>query len=94
MLRSFLSLKSWVPYHSSVWREILARWGQDDYDDLEKRQEHEDTLKSEWDAHVYSRDRDDEYPSIEDQLDYIYHNGIAKWKSDMVKPVKDAHPKP
>ena len=34
------------------------------------------------------------YPSMADQLDYIYHNGIAKWKSDMVKPVKDAHPKP
>jgi hypothetical protein len=34
------------------------------------------------------------YPHIADQLDYIYHNGIAKWKSDMIKPVKDAHPKP
>jgi len=34
------------------------------------------------------------YPSVKDQLDYIYHNGIAKWKSDIIKPVKDAHPKP
>jgi len=42
----------------------------------------------------YQRVRAKEYPAIEDQLDYIYHNGIAKWKSDMVKPVKDAHPKP
>ena len=33
------------------------------------------------------------YPSIEDQLDYIYHNGIEAWKNDMIKPVKDAHPK-
>ena len=39
-------------------------------------------------------DRAKAYPSIQDQLDYIYHNGIAKWKSDMIKPVKDAHPKP
>ena len=47
-----------------------------------------------WNAQEYARKREPEYPSIADQLDYIYHNGIAKWKSDMVKPVKDAHPKP
>ena len=34
-----------------------------------------------------------EYPSIEDQLDYIYHNGLTKWKSDIIKPVKDKYPK-
>ena len=51
-------------------------------------------LQAEYDALQYQRDRKPEYPSIADQLDYIYHNGIAKWKSDMVKPVKDAHPKP
>ena len=42
----------------------------------------------------YQHPRREEYPSVKDQLDYIYHNGIAKWKSDMIKPVKDAHPKP
>jgi len=51
-------------------------------------------LQAEYDALEYSRDRQEEYPSMADQLDYIYHNGIAKWKSDMVKPVKDKHPKP
>ena len=45
-------------------------------------------------ATQYIRDRESEYPSIQDQLDYIYHNSITKWKSDMIKPVKDAHPKP
>ena len=34
-----------------------------------------------------------EYPSIADQLDYIYHNGLTKWKSDIIKPVKDKYPK-
>jgi len=53
-----------------------------------------DELEAEYDANQYQRDREPEYPSVKDQLDYIYHNGIAKWKSDMVKPVKDAHPKP
>jgi len=53
-----------------------------------------DSVQAEYDALQYQRDREPEYPSMADQLDYIYHNGIAKWKSDMVKPVKDAHPKP
>ena len=34
------------------------------------------------------------YPPIEDQLDYIYHHGIAKWKPDIVAPVKARYPKP
>tara|TARA_R110002110_G_scaffold350438_1_gene560469 strand:+ start:263 stop:577 length:315 start_codon:yes stop_codon:yes gene_type:complete len=42
---------------------------------------------------TYSMKRMTEYPSIQDQLDYIYHNGLTKWKSDMIKPVKDKHPK-
>jgi len=34
-----------------------------------------------------------EYKSIEFQLDYIYHNGISKWKTDHIKPIKDKYPK-
>jgi len=34
------------------------------------------------------------YPSIGEQLDYIYHNGIDKWKTDIVDPVKKKYPKP
>ena len=34
------------------------------------------------------------YPPVEDQLDYIYHHGIAKWKTDIVDPVKAKYPKP
>tara|TARA_R100001015_G_C4573571_1_gene131231 strand:+ start:581 stop:952 length:372 start_codon:yes stop_codon:yes gene_type:complete len=34
------------------------------------------------------------YPSIGEQLDYIYHNGIEKWKTDIVDPVKNKYPKP
>ena len=51
-------------------------------------------LTAEWDAQEYARNRAEAYPSIQDQLDYIYHNSITKWKSDMIKPVKDKHPKP
>lgn len=41
----------------------------------------------------YARKRMTEYPSTGDQLDYIYHHGIAKWKADMVLPVKNKYPK-
>lgn len=32
------------------------------------------------------------FPRIEDQLDYIYHNGIDKWKAE-IKKIKDKYPK-
>lgn len=36
----------------------------------------------------------DGYPSMEEQLDYIYHNGVDAWKTDMIDPVKTRFPKP
>ena len=52
-----------------------------------------DRLQAEYDLQDYARKRDAEYPSIKDQLDKIYHEVIDKWKEDMIKPVKDKHPK-
>ena len=34
-----------------------------------------------------------DYPSIADQLDEIYHNGIDAWKAT-IKVTKDKYPKP
>jgi len=42
----------------------------------------------------YQSQREDEYPDWGTQLDYIYHNGIDKWKTDIVDPVKKKYPKP
>ena len=50
-------------------------------------------LDSEYAALEYSRNRAAEYPSIEDQLDTIYHSGVAGWKS-AIKTIKDKYPKP
>ena len=33
------------------------------------------------------------YPSWQDQLDYIYHNGVDGWKADIVTPIKEKYPK-
>ena len=35
-----------------------------------------------------------EYPSLEEQLDHIYHNGIDSWKTNVIQPTKDKYPKP
>ena len=40
----------------------------------------------------YKQQRLSEYPSIEDQLDKIYHTSLTAWKSD-IKAVKDKYPK-
>ena len=50
--------------------------------------------QSDFDAQEYARNRAAEYPSTGDQLDYIFHNGVAKWKTDMIEPVKTKYPKP
>ena len=52
-------------------------------------------LQAAWDLEndSYKSQRRAEYPSIEDQLDNIYHNGIDAWKST-IKTTKDKYPKP
>ena len=37
-------------------------------------------LKAEYNSNKYQRDRKKEYPTIKNQLDEIYHNGIDGWK--------------
>ncbi len=49
-------------------------------------------LQAEYDAKDYQRKRAKEYPSIADQLDDIYHNGIDGWKAT-IKTTKDKYPK-
>ena len=33
------------------------------------------------------------YPSWQDQLDSIYHNGVEGWKADIITPIKEKYPK-
>ena len=50
-------------------------------------------LKAEYDAQAYARNRQDDYPHWSTQLDKIYDDGLTKWKSEMVDPVKAKWPK-
>jgi len=50
-------------------------------------------LESDYTAKAYQRSRAAEYPSLADQLDKIYHEGIDAWKAE-IKVIKDKYPKP
>jgi hypothetical protein len=51
-------------------------------------------LQAAWDLEndSYKSQRRAEYPSIEDQLDDIYNNGLDAWKAT-IKTIKDKYPK-
>ena len=42
----------------------------------------------------YIQKRLEAYPAIGEQLDYIFHNGLDAWKTDIIQPIKDQFPKP
>jgi hypothetical protein len=50
-------------------------------------------LQAEYDNKEYQRQRASAYPSIADQLDKIYHEGIDAWKAE-IAAVKQEYPKP
>lgn len=50
-------------------------------------------LEYEQEVNEYQQKRAEEYPSWGKQLDYIYHNGVDAWKTDIVDPVKAKYPK-
>jgi len=51
-------------------------------------------LQDAWDLenNSYKSKRKEEYPSVVDQLDLIYHSGIDAWKAK-IKETKDKYPK-
>ena len=58
-----------------------------DLEKLRKEQEQERL-----DALTYKEKRANEYPTIANQLDDLYHNGIDGWKTT-IKAIKDKYPK-
>jgi len=49
-------------------------------------------LDAEYVANEYQRDRASAYPTWQDQLDDIFHNGIDGWKAT-IQVTKDKYPK-
>jgi len=63
-------------------------------------QEDQDTWVAEYETHMasikYKSDRENEYPTLADQLDMQYHDlvdGTTTWK-DAVDVIKNKYPKP
>ena len=56
--------------------------------------EAEESYNKEYEINKYQRQRKSEYPPLEEQLDYIYHNGVDAWKRDVIDPIKNKYPKP
>ncbi len=50
-------------------------------------------LQAEYNANQYQRQRAAAYPTWQDQLDKIYHEGIDAWKTE-IQAIKDQYPKP
>ena len=92
---NFRDIDVWDANEYEVFKEIVSRFGQADYDNETKKAEHETTLKTEWDAQAYARNRRNDYPSQGDQNDMIYKdnlNGTTTHK-DAVEAVKTKWPK-
>lgn len=50
-------------------------------------------LQAEYENNQYQRDRASTYPSIQDQLDTLYHQGYDGWKAS-IDEVKNKYPNP
>ena len=50
-------------------------------------------LQAEYEYNQYQRERAVAYPSIQDQLDTLYHQGYDGWKAT-IDDVKNKYPKP
>jgi hypothetical protein len=80
-----------VAKYESAYDEAVAKGN---YQTRKQREDAgEQKIQDEYDNASYDVKRSREYAPISDQLDYIYHNGIEKWKADMVLPVKEKYPK-
>ena len=92
---NYIEQKVWSDSHSSVWKEIVSRFGQSEYDDEARRTIHTATLKAEWDAKVYARTRKAKYDLLnQDEMRYDdVKNSTTTWV-DAIDAIKVAHPKP
>jgi hypothetical protein len=89
------AIKSLIPMAAMVMKDdVIIKWDGPGTQPTDSQIAAEQTrLDNLYTAEKYKRDREAEYPSIADQLDDIYHNGIDAWKAT-IKTTKDKYPKP
>ena len=74
----YANLKIYSDDESPTWEEVKEKL---------------DELTANWTAQDYARNRKEDYPDWGTQLNKIYDDGLTKWKSEMVDPVKTKWPK-
>jgi len=75
-------------YESLVWEdETQVKPTEKEFNDVVT------AWNTEYDAQEYARQRQAEYPDWGTQLNKIYDDGIEKWKTEMVDPIKAKYPK-
>ena len=94
------AISSLIPSASFSWSEetdVISQWSDPNGGSIPSDSEittEITRLQTEYDAKIYQRKREMEYPDWKLQLDYIYHNGVDKWKTDIIDPIKNKYPKP
>ena len=89
------AIQSLVPSPKLVMKDDeIIKWFSSETQPTEEQITAEQTrLDAVYKSNEYQRQRAEEYPSLVDQLDDIYHNGIDGWKAT-IKTTKDKYPKP
>jgi len=82
-----------APTHRVVNGEQVDLTAEEVENILNEWAENERARQLDEEANGYKEARKIAYPSIEDQLDEIFHNGIDSWKA-IIQEVKDDNPKP
>jgi hypothetical protein len=66
------------PDHKPLWKDVVEEY---------------EILVAENEKLKYAFQRANEYPSVEEQLDLIFHGGIEQWQQQ-IQAIKDKYPKP
>ena len=82
-----------APTHRVVNGEQVDLTAEEVENILNEWAENERARQLDEEANGYKEARKIAYPSIENQLDEIFHNGIDSWKA-IIQEVKDDNPKP
>jgi len=91
---NFLNKKEWSESDSSLWKEIVSRFGADAYADEDTRATHMATLKAEWDAKVYARSRKTKYDLLnQDEMRYDDLTNTTTTWPDAIAAIKAEFPK-
>lgn len=77
----------------ALYKNVIKINGETAYDENDNVVEYDiEAIKAWKDPNLYKIQRAKEYPSVVDQLDTIFHNGLDVWK-EQIQAIKDKYPK-